>query len=205
MIIFRSMFMTAATNLADYLHRLLEAVKEACGMNGRWPGLLAGPIALLVWIRTRRMRKEIEAAAKHFATMMEQLLVLLEEYRAGKLTAQNAPDVCEELEAAEANPRPTPARPQQTASMRRPVAETLPPRFSAAEVPDPEAASPSPLRLGAGLPPDLIRGEGAREAGGEVSFCFLASRRIRSATQDPIFFKRHLGERGTCGHFVPDS
>jgi hypothetical protein len=37
------------------------------------------------------MRKEIEAAAKQFAAMMEQLLVLLEEYRAGRLTAPNAP------------------------------------------------------------------------------------------------------------------
>jgi hypothetical protein len=78
--------MTAATTLADHLRRLLEAVKGEVRAEG-WRGLLAGPMALLMWMRTRRMRKEIEVAAKHFAAMMEQLLVLLEDYRAGKLPA----------------------------------------------------------------------------------------------------------------------
>jgi hypothetical protein len=51
--------------LTDYLRHLLEVVKEACGKEGR-RGLLAGPMALLMWIRTRRMRKEA-------AEMMEQV------------------------------------------------------------------------------------------------------------------------------------
>jgi hypothetical protein len=189
--------MTASTKLADHLRRLLQAVKGACGLDGCRLGLLAGPMALLVWIRTRLMRKEIEAAAKHFATLVEQLLVLLEDYRAGKLTAQNAPPLHEEREAALAEHRLTLARPRQTASTRQPVADTRPPRFSAASaaaIPDPEAASPSPLRLG--------EREGPAKREGEVSFCFFASRRIRSATQDPIFSNGVQGERGTCVHFV---
>jgi hypothetical protein len=79
------MFPTAH-NLADPFRRLLEAVKEALRADGR-RGWLAGPLALLMWISTRRMRKEIEAAAKQFVAMLEQLVVLLDDFRAGRLTA----------------------------------------------------------------------------------------------------------------------
>jgi hypothetical protein len=87
------MIMTAATNLADHLRCLLEAVKDACGMAGR-PRLLAGPIALLVWIRTWRMRRERAMMLEQFKALLEQFLVLLEDFRAGKLSEPNAPPRC---------------------------------------------------------------------------------------------------------------
>jgi hypothetical protein len=63
---------TAAASLTDHFHRFLEAVKEAFGLEGRY-GLLAGPMALLFWLRTRRMRKEAAAAmAEAFRALMEQ-------------------------------------------------------------------------------------------------------------------------------------
>jgi hypothetical protein len=81
---------TAVASLTDHFHRFLEAVQEACGLHaGR--GLLTAPMALLLWIRTRRVRKEAAAAmAEAFQALMQQFTVLLEDFRAGKLTAPNA-------------------------------------------------------------------------------------------------------------------
>jgi hypothetical protein len=78
---------TAVASLTDHFHRFLKAVQEACGLHtGR--GLLAAPMALLLWIRTRRMRKEAAAAmAEAFQALIQQFAVLLEDFRAGKLPA----------------------------------------------------------------------------------------------------------------------
>jgi hypothetical protein len=94
---------TAAASLTDQFRRLIEAVKGAFGLERR-RGLLAGPMAPLFWLRARRMRREAEAAAKQFVVMMEQFLVLLKDFRAGKLTAPAAPELDEAWEAAEAEP-----------------------------------------------------------------------------------------------------
>lgn len=70
-------------------------------MEGR-RGLFAAPMALLLWISTRRMRKEAAAAMEQaFRALMEQFALLLEEYRAGKLSAQNATEVEDPLRKAE--------------------------------------------------------------------------------------------------------
>ena len=79
-------------DLAYHLRSLLEAVKEACAEKGRW-GWLAAPVALLTWIRTRRERREREVAVEQFKGLLEGLLGLLEDFRAGKLTAETPPEV----------------------------------------------------------------------------------------------------------------
>jgi hypothetical protein len=103
-------------DLAYHLRRLIEAVKGACAEERRW-GWLAGPVALLTWIRTRRMRREREAALEQFKGMLEGLLGLLEDFRAGRLPTQTTPEVHEAGEAvngagavAYPSPRPTPTR-----------------------------------------------------------------------------------------------
>jgi hypothetical protein len=106
-------------DLADHFRRLFEALKEAWGAEGR-RGVLAGPVALLIWIRTRRLRKEAEAWLEQFRVLMEQLVVLLEQFRAGTLNAANAPPV---REAAEATPRALPRRRRHSILKRRPIAD----------------------------------------------------------------------------------
>jgi len=91
----------ALSALTDHFRRFLEAVKAACGLHAR-PGPLAGPMALLMWIRTRRMRKEAAAMMEQaLRALMEQFAVLLDEYRAGKLNAQDATVVQDPLREAE--------------------------------------------------------------------------------------------------------
>jgi hypothetical protein len=95
---------TAVASLTDHFRRFLEAVQEACGLPGT-RRLLAAPMALLLWIRTRRMRKEAAAAmAEAFRALMEQFAVLLEDFRAGKLPASAAPEVSEAEQVAEVKP-----------------------------------------------------------------------------------------------------
>jgi hypothetical protein len=88
-------------DLADRFRCLLNAVTGALCSERRWWGWLGGPMALLVWMRTRRMRREAAAMLEQFKALIERLLALLEEHRAGKLTAANAPQVSEVLEAEE--------------------------------------------------------------------------------------------------------
>jgi hypothetical protein len=78
-------------DLAYHLRRLLEVVKGACAEEGRW-GWLAGPVALLTWIRTRRERREAAMAMEAVKGLVEALLGLLEDFRAGKLPTQTTPD-----------------------------------------------------------------------------------------------------------------
>ena len=81
----------ALPDLAQSLRRLLEGVKEACGVEGRW-GWLAGPMALLTWLRTRRERREAALAMAAFQGLVEQLLSMLEDFRAGRLAAEAKPE-----------------------------------------------------------------------------------------------------------------
>lgn len=81
----------ALPDLAQSLRRLLEGVKEACCVEGRW-GWLAGPMALLTWLRTRRERREAALAMAAFQGLVEQLLSMLEDFRAGRLAAEAKPE-----------------------------------------------------------------------------------------------------------------
>jgi hypothetical protein len=76
---------TAVAALTDHFHRFVQAVKEACGLPAS-RGLLAAPMALIMWICTRRIRKEAAAAmADSLQALTHQLAVLLEQFREGKL------------------------------------------------------------------------------------------------------------------------
>ena len=123
---------TAVASLTDHFHRFLDAVKEACGLPTH-RGLLAAPMALLLWFRTRRMRKEAAAAmAEAFQALIGQLVVLLEDFRAGKLPPPNAPEVGEARQAAEVKPRDSQAPTAEDAAGRN---EPSPLRFAEREGP----------------------------------------------------------------------
>lgn len=104
---------------------------------GRAPGLLAGPMALLAWIRTRRSRKEAAAMLQQFKALLGQLVVLLEEVRAGKSSEPNSPQC-----AKSGKRRRRPRRGQADSAGawdRGTTAETAPLRFcapAAATIPD---------------------------------------------------------------------
>jgi len=76
-------------DLAGTFRHLLQVVTDALGAERR-RGLLAGPLALLMWMRTRRMRKEREEALAQFRVLIEEFLALLEDFRAGKLAPATA-------------------------------------------------------------------------------------------------------------------
>src|SRR6516225_8810483 len=90
-------------DMAWHLRRLLEAVKgAACALEGRW-GWLAGPLALLLRIWTRRERREAAEAMATVQGLLEAFLGLLEDFRAGRLVAESGPEVAE---AGKAEARP---------------------------------------------------------------------------------------------------
>jgi hypothetical protein len=80
-------------DLAWHLRRLLEAVKDACGLEGRWRWL-TGPMLLWAWMRTRRERREAAEMMAAFQGLLETLLGAVEDFRAGRLK----PEVGEEEE-----------------------------------------------------------------------------------------------------------
>jgi hypothetical protein len=86
---------SALPDLAHCLGRLLETVKEACGVEVR-RGWLAGPMALLIWVRTRRERKERAAALEAFKALLEEFLAVLKEVAAGTIPAEPEPEVAQE-------------------------------------------------------------------------------------------------------------
>jgi len=99
----------AHPDMAWLLHRLLETVKEAaCGLEGRWRWL-GGPLALLTWMRTRRERREAAEAMAAVQEMLQGFLTLLEEFRAGRLNAEDAPQ--EEAAPVLTPPAPPPPLP----------------------------------------------------------------------------------------------
>jgi len=76
-------------DMAWHLRRLLEAVKDACGLEGRWRWL-TGPLALVAWVWTRRERQEAAVAMTAFRGMVETLLGIVEDFRAGRLVPECA-------------------------------------------------------------------------------------------------------------------
>jgi len=139
----RMMLEQPRPTLSDHLHRLLEAVKDACGVEGR-RGLFAGPMALLVWLQTRRMRKEAAAMAEQFKLLLERFVVLWDNVLAGKPGEPVAPPApvppervhfaAEPPSTAERvmpKPRRTSARPRQIAPTPPPSAAIAPRCFSA--------------------------------------------------------------------------
>ena len=105
-------------DLADQFRRLCEAVIDGLRAEG-W-GWLGAPLALLTWIRTRRMRKEAEASAQYVKALMDEFLLLLQQFREGKLPAPTPPEPSAMRERGEANspgasPEPTPLVPRAPA------------------------------------------------------------------------------------------
>jgi hypothetical protein len=85
-------------DMVSHLRGLLEAVKAAaCAIEGRW-WWLAAPMLLVTWIRTRRERREAAEAMRAFQGLLEGFLGFVEEFRAGRLAVENAPEVVEEEE-----------------------------------------------------------------------------------------------------------
>src|SRR5690242_2324112 len=74
-------------DMARHLRRLLAAVKDACGLEGRWRWL-TGPMALVAWFWTGRERREAAEMMAAFQGMVETLLGMVEDFRAGRLVAE---------------------------------------------------------------------------------------------------------------------
>ena len=88
----------AHTDLTCHLRRLREAVKgTACALEGRWRWL-AAPMALVVWVLTRRERREAAETMRAMQGMLEAFLAIFEDFRAGRLPASAPPEVVEERE-----------------------------------------------------------------------------------------------------------
>ena len=95
--------------MAWHLRRLLEAVKEACGREGR-RGWLTVPMTLLMWLRTRRERQEAAAAMAAVQGLLGAFIGLIEDFRAGRLVAENVPGVQGAGGADGAVAHPSPSR-----------------------------------------------------------------------------------------------
>jgi hypothetical protein len=154
-------------DMAWHLRRLLEAVKEAaCGLEGRW-GWLTAPMLLLTWMRKRRERKEAAEAVRAVQGLLEAFVGLLEDFRAGRLVAENAPEVEEEhdgTDSAVAHPSPRP----------------------------PPSGPIAPARWEPGS-----RGGGEVRANGADGAVAPASPRLaRSTAQSPVEGEREVGENG---------
>jgi hypothetical protein len=108
---------TVSPSLADRFRSLLEAVKEGCAREKQW-GLLAGPMALVTWIRTRRERKEAAAVMEQVKTLLEEFVALLKEVAAAEAGEPDAPAGNEAGEGmkcvggaiTDPSPRPSPSR-----------------------------------------------------------------------------------------------
>ncbi len=89
-------------------------------MEGR-RGWLAGPMALLGWIRARRERREREAALEQFGALVEAFVMLLEDFRAGRLPMQDEGSEPKRAEANGAGAMAYPSPPLWSASRPEPT------------------------------------------------------------------------------------
>ena len=171
------------TDMAWHLRRLLEVVKEGCGLEGRWRWL-TGPLALLTWIRTRRERREAAEALLAFQGLVEAFLGLLEDFRAGRLVAENAEgEAVTGRDGAVAYPSPS-----------RIVPPFLPAKMGPVAGPAPRIKSAGKPAVGshcAGRNGGPIKGRGIQRAngmGGAVAPSALArSRWTRRSAGGPVF------------------
>ena len=104
-----SMTTPAHPDMAWHLRRLLEAVTGAArGLEGRW-GWLTGPLALMMWVLTRRERREAAEAMAAVQGLLEAFLGLLEDFRAGRLAeCPTADDEANGTAGAVSHPSPQP-------------------------------------------------------------------------------------------------
>ena len=131
-------------DMAWHLRRLLEAVKDACGLEGRWRWL-TGPMALVAWVWTRRERQEAVVAMTAFQGMVETLLGIVEDFRAGRLRPECA--VANEEDGTGAAPSPRVVR----CAGQCPVKGETKGAHEAVAAPPP---LPSPARAGLGREAD---------------------------------------------------
>ena len=146
----------AVAALTDHFHRFLEAVKAACGLNGR-RGLLGAPMTLWTWLRSRRARDEAATAvAEALGVFLEQFKLLLEEFTAARLGASDpavgeAP-AAERSSSAYPSPQPSPSGPAVRARLRPAVGTTASCAGEAAVAPDVAEARPEMTRAERHLP-----------------------------------------------------
>jgi len=190
----------AATNsLTDKFRCLLEAVTGACEREKRW-GLLAGPMALLMWFRTRRERKEAAAAMEQIKGLLTEFVALLEEAKARKADAAAAP--AEEAPHppasvpifASENGRPSRARPspqsrdgKQTVRIRD-IAHAAPQTAASSATASEAQRRSAPMRISA-----LVHARRYWRLLPRAEVLFAA------------FLKRDLGAWRYCVHFVTKS
>ena len=160
---------TPRTNLATYLRCLLEAVRRMLG--GRWGFLMRPAAALVMGVEARQAMLQVAAA-------FEQLAVLLEQFRAGKLVPETPPEDALP-EQAEATPREVAARPRPSMARREPR------RRSPGSTPD------------IALPLAFAEGEGCIPATGLILATHVASLPLIAP------FSRHHGR--LCGPFFQKS
>ena len=197
---------TVSPSLTDRFRSLLEAVKEGCAREKQW-GLLAGPMALVAWIRTRRERKEAVAVMEQVKTLLEEFVALLAEVAAAEANAGEGADAVAppsprlvrfaaqspikgEGEGEEPPPQPSPARAGEGASGAE----------GAVAAPHPPPGS-SP---GASLPQSGEGNEAQSSAASAVNGAGVAGDYAGApvAPTGPRFSKPDLSVRETCVHFV---
>ena len=142
-------------NLADRFRSLLEGLMGALDRERR--GWFGGPLALLMWIRTRRERKEAEAALEQVKAMLGQFVVLLQELQAASPVGPTTPEAEAAALVPEAPQSALPRRPGPAIAHLRCSAPSAVGSFnrgerggaqSEGEIP---ASQPSPATVGAGV------------------------------------------------------
>jgi hypothetical protein len=218
------MDVSVSTSLVDRFRSLLEAVKEGCARERQW-GLLAGPMALVAWIRTRRERKEAAAVMEQVKTLLEEFVALLAEVAAAEANAGEGADAVAppsprlvrfaaqspikgEGEGEEPPPQPSPARAGEGASgAEGAVAAPHPPAsgsICAGKNGSPSRAPPPGSSPGASLPQSGEGNDAQSSAASAVNGAGVAGDYAGApvAPTGPRFSKPDLSVRETCVHFV---